>query len=147
MLSVMDNGGLVVSSNWFAKPNPVAERVALGPVVTPVPLIDTDCGLPTSSSVNVSVAASGPNWPGANLTSTEQSVPAVKVEPHVLVPSLKSEELTPIIATEFKVSEKVPVFVSVSVCAVLVIPTNCMPKSRLGGASVRLPACSRTEMV
>ena len=85
MFRVMDCAGLVVLTVSLPNARLVAERVALGPEVTPVPFTETDCGLPTLSSVIVRAATRGPNWLGVKPRLTSQLDAVAKLEPHVLL--------------------------------------------------------------
>src|SRR2546426_12244833 len=66
--------GLVVPTRWLHKGLLVAESVAVGGV-TPVPVSDTDCGLPAASSVMVAVAARAPAAAGVKVRLRTQFAP------------------------------------------------------------------------
>jgi hypothetical protein len=78
-------GGLVVLTNCVEKGKLDADREALAPAVSPVPLSEAECGLPTVLSVTVTAALLGPNWLGVKMMLMVQLVPAAKLDPQVLV--------------------------------------------------------------
>src|SRR5216683_8416146 len=81
----MDSGPLVVPTPTAPKNKLVADRVALGPEVKPMPLKESEWGLPAVSSVTVMEAPLGPGWLGVKVTVIMQFVPAARLEPHVLL--------------------------------------------------------------
>ena len=94
----MDCAGLVVPTSWVANVRLAADKVALGPEVSPTPLRETECGLPTVLSVIVTDALRGPNWLGVKVTLMVQFAPAARLDPHVLLLWLKSAALAPVSA-------------------------------------------------
>jgi hypothetical protein len=142
----MDCAGLVVPTDSLGKVKLAAERVALGPELTPTPLKETECGLPTLLSVIVMEALRGPIRLGVKVTPIVQFAPAARLERQVPL-WLKSVTLVPAIATPLITSSEPPVLVSVSVWLLLAVPTNCTPKSRIEGVRVRLSGSSRIETV
>jgi hypothetical protein len=102
----------------------VVLRVA--PAVVPVPLRLTVCGLLLALSVSVRVAVREPVAVGANVTLITQ-VPLAATEELVLqvVPlaMAKSPGLVPPNAMLVKVNDAVPLLVTVTALAVLVVPT------------------------
>src|SRR5438132_1358562 len=94
-------------------------------VLLPVPLRVTECGLPLALSVIVTLALRVPVVVGANVTLMVQEAPAAKVFGligHVFVWA-KSLALVPPRPIVLMVRAAVPLFLSVTVCAALVVPT------------------------
>src|SRR5271157_4488534 len=103
----------------------------------PVPVRGTVCGLPTALSVIVSVPVRAPTAVGANVTLMVQFAPAASVAGLIgqaVAPVLVAVK-SPEPAIELIVNAPVPVFVSVTVFALLVVVSNCPPNGRLVGAS------------
>src|SRR5438445_2160089 len=74
LVSVTFCAGLVVPTRCLPKALLVAESVAVGGV-TPVPVSDTDCGLPAASSVMFTVAARAPGAEGETAGLRTQLAP------------------------------------------------------------------------
>src|SRR5215813_5079053 len=112
--------------------------VAGGGGTTPVPPSVTDCVPLGSLSVKVSVAERAPAAAGENVTLTVQLAltPSVFGLSGQLLFDEKSPPLAPPIATPVIVSGAVPVLVSVTVCAGLVVPTFWLANVRPLGVSV-----------
>src|ERR1700719_2631864 len=108
----MDCAGLVVPITWFPKVKLVADKVALGPELTPVPFREIECGLPTLLSVILMEVLRGPNWLGVKVTLMGQSAPAARLGPHEPL-WLKSAALVPVIERPVITSSEPPVLVSV----------------------------------
>jgi hypothetical protein len=106
----------------------VVERLLMVGPVLPVPLKLADCGLPAALSVTLSVPVRVPVVVGVNVTWMAQLRLAARLLPQLLV-CAKS----PLAAMFVIVSGPVPVFVSVTVCAGLVVPTPCGPNVKLVG--------------
>lgn len=108
--------------------------------LVPVPVNATVCGLPLALSVMVSVPMRVPVAVGVNVTLITQVFdPAVagKVAGligHAPAPVLVSAK-SPEAAIELIVRAAVPVFVSVTVIAALVVPCTWLPNVKLVGAS------------
>ena len=121
---------LVVVISCPAKVRLVPDSVTAG--ATPVPASEMLCGLPDALSVTDSEALRAPVAVGLNVMLIVQFAPAATLEPHVLV-SAKSPLFAPVMAMPepLIVNAAVPVFVRVTVCAVLVTLTNWFPKLRL----------------
>jgi hypothetical protein len=96
----------------------------------PVPFRLTVWGLPGALSVMLSVPVRAPVPVGAKVTLIVQLLPAAREGPPPLV-SLKS----PLEVMLVMVKAATPLFVSVTVCAALVVPTIWLLKVRLVGAS------------
>ncbi len=106
--------------------------------VDPVPESETDWGLPAASSVTCSVAERAPAAPGLNDTETVHDPFGATVagaDGHVVVDE-KSAAFVPEIAMFETASGAVPVFVTVTGCAVLVVLTGCEPNDSVDGATV-----------
>ena len=84
------------------------------------------CGLPAALSVIVTAPVRVPVAVGVNLTLILQLDPTVTDEPHVLV-----REKSPLAAMLLIFSAAVPVFLNVTLCEGLVVPTVCEPKLKL----------------
>jgi len=89
----------------------------------PVPLSATLCGLPGPSSEMLRVPVRVPPAAGLKVTEMVQLAPALTVLPQVLV-----WEKSPLAVMLERVSEALPVLVSATVCAPLLVPTNCPEK-------------------
>ena len=96
------------------------DKVALGPLTTPMPFKAIDCGLPAALLVTVSAAVRGPNCAGAKVMLIEHVVPGAKLKPQVSV-SEKSVGFVPVKAMPLMFMGCVPTLVSVTSCAALVI--------------------------
>ena len=142
----MDNAGLVVPTSSFPKSRLLADGVAFGPEVTPMPFNDSECGLPRVLSVMAIAALRGPNCPGVKVGEKVQLAPATRLEPHVVL-FTKSALLEPVSVMPVIATVELPVWVSVSVCGTLALPTNCVPKSRLAGERVRVSGSNTIETV
>jgi hypothetical protein len=135
LLIVTDWAGLVVSQFCQGKVNVRLERETTGAV--PVPNRVTLCGLPAALSVIVTAAFRAPTAVGVKVTLIVQlafgatGLPAAQVVP---VASAKSPALAPVNPTLVKVRFAVPLLVTVTVCAALVVVTTCAGKFRLAGA-------------
>ncbi len=112
----------------------VGESVTAGagvPELAPVPFRATVWGDPAALSVIVSVPARFPVAVGIKVTATVQVAPAATLVPQLLVWA-KSPEA----AIEVMASAAVPVLLTVTACAVLVVPVVWDAKVRLVGESV-----------
>jgi hypothetical protein len=94
----------------------VGDKVTVGAV--PVPLTDTLCGLPVALSVMVMAPVQAPVAVGVKVTRMGQLAPAARLPPQVFV-SLKSLVWMLVI-----VSVAVPELLNVTVCGLLLVPTN-----------------------
>ena len=113
--------GILSSANWLAG------RVKLTlagtvKVVAPVPVRLIVCGLPAALSVIAREAVREPVAEGVKVTLIVQLAPAATLVPQVFV-CAKSPLLVPVTAMLVMLSAAVPLFVSVTVCAALVVPT------------------------
>lgn len=108
--------------------------MTVGAVTTgavPVPVSETDCGEPAALSIMASVPRLVPIAVGVNVTEIVQLAPAATLAPQVFV-SAKSPEAAIEVIFKAAASE----LVSITVCAVLVVPSVCEAKVRLAGVSV-----------
>src|SRR2546428_12903813 len=97
----------------------------------PVPARDTDCGLPTASSVMFTAAARAPGAAGVKLTPIVQLAPGA-TEPAPVGQGLpaakaKSAACAPVMAMLVRVSGAASLVVSVTFCPTLVVPTRWLP--------------------
>jgi hypothetical protein len=122
LLRVTDCAGLVVPRSWVAKVRLVGDKVAFGPDTIPVPLKAISCGLPAVLSMTVTEAVRGPLSVGAKVTVMVHIPPGGRPDPHVLC-WLKSLAFVPV-TSMLLVNVRVPVFVSVTVWAALMVPTT-----------------------
>jgi len=112
---------MVVAANV----NVVGLNVAMGALAAePVPESATVCGLPAALSATLRFAARAPTAFGANFTLIAQLALAARLAGHVLV-WVKSAAFAPVMEIPVIVSAALPVFVSVTVWAALVVPTLC----------------------
>src|SRR5229473_3639644 len=101
-----------------------------------VPVSDTLCGLPVALSVMFKGPMRVPAAVGLNVTLIVQFAPAARVRGLIgqgVAPGLAAK--SPDAAMELIVRGPVPVFVSVTVCAALVVFSGWLAKLRLVGAS------------
>src|SRR5467141_1122412 len=115
-----------------------ALSVKSGGVFVPVPVSVTICGLLAASSVMVKVPGRVPVAVGINVTLIVQLAPAASgvaggVIGQGVAPGLAAK--SPDAVMETIVRGPVPVLVSVTVCAALVVFSSWLPKVRLVGAS------------
>jgi hypothetical protein len=125
---------LVVPVFWFPKAMLGALRLTAGAGATPVPLRATLCGLSPALSVTVRLADRAPEFAGAKETLTVQELPAPSEVGQAFVWE-KSPGLVPVNPMVLIASAPVPLFVSVTDCAALVVPVVWLPKVRLDGLS------------
>src|SRR5207302_8417985 len=97
-----------------------------GEICVPVPVQTSFCGLVDASSLKVNVPLRMPITGGVKVTLTVQLVPAATVVPQVLALMVKSPLL--MILLIFSVPD--PVFVSLTIFAVLVVPSTLLPNAR-----------------
>ena len=108
---------LVLPTFWFVNVMLLVDKLAVG--LTPVPDKFTICGLPLPLSAIVSVPVRLPVAVGENVTLIAQLAPTTKLLPQVLV-STKS----PLAVTLATAMSEAPVFVNVTDCGALVLPTS-----------------------
>src|ERR1035441_9703894 len=135
LLSVTDWAALVVPTFWLANVRLPAVSDTIG-TPTPVPERVTVWGDPAALSVMVTDAPRIPAAVGVKVTKMLQLPPAATLAPQVLV-CAKSPGLVPVTARPLIRRVAVPVLLSVTDWAALVVPTFWL-------ANVRLPAVSDT---
>jgi hypothetical protein len=126
LLMVTVWAALVVLTGWLAKVSVVGERLTAG--ATPVPVRLTACGLPLALSAMLIAPVRVPVVVGVNVTLIVQTAPPATDVPQVFV-WVKS----PLVATVVIVNVWLPVFVRLTVCIALTIPTSWLEKERLVG--------------
>ncbi len=99
----------------------MGETPALG--TAPVPLSETLCGLPAASSLIVIEPLRAPVAVGRNVTLTVQLVPAASE-----LPQLFDWAKSPDAAIEVMLNAALPVLLSVTLWALLLVPTFWVPK-------------------
>jgi hypothetical protein len=122
-VSVTSVVALVVFTGKF--PNAMLAGASPTPGTVPVPLIGNECGLPEALSVIVNAAERAPCAPGLNVAPSAQ-VPfcaSTVVFVQVVPEEVKSATLVPVIETAVMFRFALPVFVSVALSTVLVVPT------------------------
>ena len=97
----------------------------------PVPVSDTVCGLPLALSATESEPVRVPVAVGLKVTLIVQLAPAATLVPQVLV-----SEKSPVVEMLVMLRVAVPVLVSVTVSAALLVPSTVTGKVRLVGESV-----------
>lgn len=131
LVTVTDWAELEVPISW--EPKDRLDELSCTDGETPVPESDTLSGLSPALSVTFTVAVRLPVAVGAKLTEMVQLAPAPRLAGHVLV-WVKSPGLVPLRAMLLIARAVLPVFVRVTPCAALVVPTSCEPKLSLDGA-------------
>jgi hypothetical protein len=104
--------------------------------IWPVPLRETDCGLPVALSVKEIDAARAPLVVGEKVTLTLQEALAARlfeVTGHVSFEMEKSPAFAPAKPMAENVTGLLPVLVTVTDCAALVVPVFCNEYVRLAG--------------
>ena len=135
LVSVTVFAGLVVPMATVPKLKLVGENFA----VVPSPLSGTCWGLPVPLSVTRSAATRIPDAVGLKVKLMEQLAPPDNELPQVCV-CAKSPAFVPAIAIAVMVKLVVPVFLSVTVFAGLVVPIASVEKVRLVGDKSALGA-------
>ena len=137
MLTVIVRAALSVPLRWLPKAIDNGETFATGP--TPVPDSGTLCGLPGALLVTSMLAERTPTAVGLKRTLIEHDLVGASVDPAQLLVRTKSLGLASALATAEMVTLAAPVLVTVTVRAVLVVPTAWLPKATLVGVKLRLP--------
>ena len=125
LVSVTDFAALVVPVFWLPKLRLVGVSVTPGAEIVPVPESATLCGLPVALSTIVTLALRLPVAEGVKVTLIAQLLPAASVLGligHVFVWA-KSPAFVPLTAMLVIASAAVPLLVSVTDFAALVVPT------------------------
>jgi hypothetical protein len=115
------------AQQWGVKGVPHSPPYCVHLPAIPVPLRDTDCGLPAALSEMLSTAVRVPDAVGLNVTLMLQLAPAAKEVPHVSVWA-KSPGSVPLMAIPMMVRLLMPTLVKVTVCGELVVPIVTDPK-------------------
>ncbi len=133
-LIVTTCAAVVVPTGVEAKLSDAGLNVSAGPVEAPVPDSATVCGDPAAVSVYVITADSAPDTVGSNVNEFVQLAPAANG--FVQVEADLTNELAPlpvIVVDAVKLTAVVPVFLIVTTCAAVVVPTGVDAKlSELG---------------
>ena len=132
LVSVTAWAALPIPTDWLPNAIDVGESVAAG--APPVPERTSVCGLPGASSAITSVADRVPAAVGVNVTLMVQLEFGAMVAPQAFVDG-KSLLFTPPMVMLDRFSGAPPVFVSVTVCAALAVPTDWLEKASALGAS------------
>ena len=142
LVIVTEEGPVFVNVTVLAllvTPNPVLAKVRLVGLrltvnaATPVPESGALFGLVEEFVVKVSAAARAPDAEGVNLTPTAQFNPTPSVPPQALEEIAKSAAFAPVKVMLVIVKVAEPVFVSVTVCELVVTPTTMFPNDKLEG--------------
>lgn len=112
---------LVVPTFWLTKVR--AEAVSAATGALPVPVRVMACGLPEALSVMLTDAERLPEAVGVKVTLIEQLPPAATGLPQVLL-SAKSPEFAPVTPTVLMFSVVLPLLLTVTIWAALVVPTD-----------------------
>src|SRR5947208_759144 len=135
MVSVVGLRALVVTGHSFTKAAHLGANPTPGAV--PFPLSVMICGLPPALSVTDSDPVRAPEAVGVKVTLMVQVAPAARSEERRVgeVARVRVAAKAQEGANELIVKAAVPVFVSVTVIAVLVVASSGLPKPRLVGAN------------
>ncbi len=104
----------------------------------PAPLSTAVCGLPGASLTTLSAALLTPGEVGPNVTPMVQLALGASAAGQLLV-CANSALFVPVMPTLVMLTVAVPMFVSVTFCVALVVPTFWLPKLTLVGLSVTGP--------
>lgn len=119
-----------MSTSSVSKDKLLVDKVALGPGVRPTPLKYTDWGLPSVSSMIVMTALRGPVWAGVKVTVMAQLAPAPRLAPQVVVWLNCAASFVVMLAIA---TSEVTVFVRVSTCVPLALPTISVSEVQTSG--------------
>jgi hypothetical protein len=122
LVTVTGSAALVAPTNWFSKLRRGTDRLIAGAV--PVPVRLTVCGLPLALSVSVRLPERLPVAVGVNVTLIKQLLPAATGALVLQVVPLAATAKSPVAAMLVKVKEAVPVLVTVTGLAALVVPSG-----------------------
>ena len=117
---------LVVLTVWLVNTRADGVTVATGAVATPVPVRLIVCGLPVALSAIVSVADRAPEALGVKvmlMMQLEVGVTGLLVVQ--VVPLATANSALPVEGADVNVRLPVPLFITVTLCALLVVPTGC----------------------
>src|SRR6202007_1156019 len=122
--SVTAFAALLVPTVWLAKVSEGGERLATGAEpAAPVPVRLADCGLPEALSATLRVPVRVPEAVGVKVTLMVQFAPAARE-----LPQLSVSEKSPLAEILVIVKVAVPVLVSVTAFAALLVPTVWLAK-------------------
>jgi hypothetical protein len=108
--------------------------------LTPVPESATFSGVALLLLVMLQAAVSLATREGVNVIEAVQVVDAARLAPQVVDVTVKSPALVPVIDAVLRVTELEVVLETVMVCEALLDPILTLPKDRLEGAAITLPA-------
>ena len=133
LFNVTDCTAVVVPTTVLPKVR--LEGASVTPGAVPVPVNAMICAPPLALSVMVTTPVRTPVAVGVNVAAIVQVFPAATgVEIEQVEPASRAK--SPLAARAVMESELVPVLVSVTDCAVAVVPITVLPKVRLEGVSV-----------
>jgi len=125
-LTVTACAALVVLTVWLVNTRAEGATVATGAVATPVPVRPIVCGLPVALFAIVSVADRAPEALGVNVMLIMQlPLGATGLLVVQVVPLATTNSVLPVEGADVNVRLPVPLFVTVTLCAPLVVPTGC----------------------
>jgi hypothetical protein len=133
LCTVIVCAALVVPPAWLPNDRLVGLTDIDDPAATPVPDRPTSAGLPDALLAMLTEAVFAPDPGGLNFTPIVQVAPAATAAEQPLLPIEKAAVLAPVSVTPLTVSDVVPVFLTVIVCAVLVVPPAWVPNDRFVG--------------
>jgi hypothetical protein len=136
LVNVTVCAALVVPTFWLANVSFAGTKLTAG--ATPVPLKGTLNWLPEILSVIVNSPLRVPVAVGVKVTAMVQFAPGVKLVTQVLL-CAKSP-----VTAMLGVKTELPLLVTLTLCAALVVPTSWSANVRLVLESVTTGACSRT---
>jgi hypothetical protein len=142
LFRVADCAALATPTVVLAKAMLAGDAATVPVELPPVPVRETDCGLPLSESVNFRVAARVPAAEGLNVILAVQLAEAARLVPHVLLEIVKSAASVPEIAMLLIVIEDASPFFSVADCAALLEPIAVLAKESPDGLAVTLPVAA-----
>lgn len=122
----------------FCKANVRLEglKVRAGGPDWPVPETPIDCGLPLALSLKVIAVTRAPTALGENVMLTEHEAPAARLTAptgQVSFEMEKSPGLAPVSPIDENVTALLPVLLTITLCAALVVPVFCAANVRLPG--------------
>src|ERR1035437_2073806 len=123
LVSVTCWAALLLPTTWLVKESDEGLNATWGTAACPVPKMLIDCGEPVALSVTLSFPPRVPAAVGAKVTAIMQLAPTATEEPQVLV-----WEKSPVITTWVTVRAAVPLLVSVTCWAALVLPKTWLVK-------------------
>jgi hypothetical protein len=122
-LAVHVDGALAVNCNVLLTTTVGFSGEIVSVEEAPEPESATVCGLFAAESVKLRVAVRVPPAVGLNTTEATQLADAARLVPHVLPAITKSDALVPVMPMLLIVIEELSPFLSVALCAVVVLPT------------------------